>query len=182
MFYIILLLFSQVVFAQNEEEKDENNVSNKKGISIGLGPELNMNSREGFAYGAGLGITYQLPVSALQLAAGLTVTGSYNLSDTFVAEAAALFRWYFLGVNYTGFFVQADLGMHFISERSVMVSVYQGGLRAGMRVPLSDSFFIEPYGRFGIPYFMGAGLLAGIRIRPSSGSNSQTDSNSEKEE
>jgi len=148
-----ILLFGQAGFAQSE---------NHKAISVGLGPEFNMNARENFAGALSLSIDYQLPV---QLAIGLSVIGSANFSETNVLEAAGIFRWYILGDNHTGLFVQTDLGLHLISERSVIKPMFGGGLRAGYRLLLGESFYIEPYGRFGFPYFYGVGVLAGMPFR-----------------
>jgi len=178
---VIIIFVSQAGFAQDEAPlaySDEDNFQAQKVISAGIGPEFNMNSREGYAGGLSLSLDYQLPVSAAQLAAGLVVTGSYNFSDTFVLETTGMFRWYFLGVNHTGFFAQVDLGLHLISEQSVMAPGFEGGLRAGFRMPLGEAFYIEPYGRFGYPYFMGAGVLAGMRFKlPENSSGSRAGSN-----
>jgi len=154
---LFFLVFGQIAFAQSSEA---NTV-----ISAGIGPEFNMNSRENFAGGIALSLDYQLPIEAIRLSAGLTVTASYNFTDTFVLETTAMARWYFLGADHTGLFAQVDLGVHLITERDVSVILFEGGIRAGYRLLLGDSFYIEPYGRFGYPYFMGIGVLAGMRIQ-----------------
>jgi len=161
--FIVLLLINQTGFAQDND--------NGSVISAGIGPEVNMNSREGFAGGLSLCIDYQLPVSAAQLAVGVIAVGSSNFSDTTVLEVGGMLRWYFLGAEQTGLFAQADLGVHLITEQEESVTLFEAGLRAGFRMPLGDSFYIEPYGRFGYPYFMGAGVLAGMRFQTSSNSS-----------
>jgi len=150
LFALLFLAFSLSAFAQEEKK-----------ISLGLGPEFNMNSRENFAGGAVLGFDYNI---ARSFAAGLTVTGSSNFSGIVVMEPAALFRWYFLGNGHTGLFVQADAGAWLVLEDGDFTPLFLGGLRAGFRVPLGSSFYIEPYGRGGYPFVFGVGLLAGFRF------------------
>ena len=89
----------------------------------------------------------------------------WNFTDTTVFETTSLFRWYFLGLGYEGFFAQVDLGIQLITEFGISVLLFEGGLRGGYRMFLNDTFYIEPYGRFGYPYFMGVGVLAGMRFR-----------------
>ena len=152
---LVILLLGQAVFAQSEND----NVS----ISVGIGPEVNMNSN--FSGGLTLSGDYQLPVSAVKLAVGLTVTGSYDFLDTVSLETTAMLRWYFLSQNHTGLFGQVDLGIIVIFEDDASAVFFDSSLRAGFRIPLGDSFYIEPYGRFGYPSFLGAGVLAGMRFR-----------------
>jgi len=169
---IILFLLNFGVFAQD----NDNNII----ISGGLGPELNWNSREGVALGALISGDCELPFSFAQLAAGLVFTFSLNFSDTIVFEPTALFRWYFLGLGYEGFFAQVDLGVHVIIEYGISVLLFEGGLRGGYRMFLFDDFYIEPYGRFGYPFAMGVGVLAGLRFKlnlNSSNSNTNTNNN-----
>jgi len=147
---IVILGFSLCAFTQEEKK-----------MALGLGPEFNMNSRENFAVGAALGFDYNI---ARSFAAGLTVTGSSNFSGIAVIEPAALFRWYFLGNGHTGFFAQADAGAYLVLEDGDITPLFLGGLRAGYRLPLGSSFYIEPYGRAGYPFAFGVGLLAGVRI------------------
>ena len=174
---VIFLLFSQAGFAQDEAQYEAQDEAQKV-ISVGIGPEINTNARANFAGGLSLSIDFQLPVSAAQLAAGLVVGGSYNFTDTIVLETTGMFRWYFLGVNHTGFFAQVDLGLHLIMEQNVTVPGFEGGLRAGFRMPLGEAFYIEPYGRFGYPYFWGVGILAGMRFQlPENSSGSRAGSN-----
>jgi len=159
----IILLLSQAGFAQENPQHV---------ISLGFGPEINMNARHNFAGGLTLSADYQLPISANQFAAGLIISGSHNFSDTGVMETIGMFRWYFMGDDYTGFFAQADVGIHFITEEHAPPVLFHVGVRAGYRIPLTDMFYIEPYGRFGYPYFLGLGVLAGMRIQlPSNSSN-----------
>ena len=130
-------------------------------IGLGLGAEWNMNSREMFAGGALLNFDFNLPMAPI--AVGVTGTVSSNFAAGLVVEASALFRWYFLGKKWSGFFAQADVGAVFIFEEDETKPMFMGGLKAGYRFPLG-MFFVEPYGRVGYPFMFGIGVLAGIRI------------------
>ena len=130
-------------------------------IGLGLGAEWNMNSREMFAGGALLNFDFNLPMAPI--AVGVTGTVSSNFAAGLVVEASALFRWYFLGKKWSGFFAQADVGAVFIFEEDETKPMFMGGLKAGYRFPLG-MFYVEPYGRVGYPFMFGIGVLAGIRI------------------
>ena len=154
---ILICVFLMLTQAGFTEERDS-------AISVGMGPEFNMNSRENFAGAICVNMEYQLPFFALPLSVGLTITASSNFDDTSVMETTGMARWYFLGTTYTGFFAQFDIGTHFILERDIPVTLFETGLRGGYRLPLGDTFYVEPYGRFGYPYFIGFGVLAGMTI------------------
>jgi len=130
-------------------------------IGLGLGAEWNMNSREMFAGGALLNFDFNLPMAPI--AVGVTGTVSSNFGEGLVVESSALFRWYFLGKKWSGFFAQADIGAVFIFEEDETKPMFMGGLKAGYRFPLG-MFYVEPYGRVGYPFMFGIGVLAGIRI------------------
>ena len=129
-------------------------------MSAGVGPEINMNSRENFALGVVLGFNYDLTLS---YAVGVTVTASNNLSGISVIEPAALFRWYFLGRE-QGWFGQTDAGGFFASEDGETVTLFMVGIRGGLRMPFGNKFFIEPYVRVGYPFFFGIGAMAGMEF------------------
>jgi len=164
---LILLLFMIAVtniFAQEENAAQNNTAPNKTAyylIGLGLGAEFNMNSREMFAGGALLNFDFNLPMAPI--AVGVTGTVSSNFAEGLVVEASALFRWYFLGKKWSGFFAQADVGAVFIFEEDETKPMFMGGLKAGYRFPLG-MFYVEPYGRVGYPFMFGIGVLAGIRI------------------
>ena len=134
-----------------------------KKFAFGLGPEWNMNSRSFFAAGAVLTGDYALPVS-IPFSAGLTVTASTNFAGFTVIEPEATFRWYFLGGDHSGWFVQAEGGVFLCMEDGELSPMVLGGLRGGIRLPLTTQFYIEPYGRLGYPFAFGIGVIAGIRL------------------
>jgi len=109
-----------------------------------------------------LGFDYNLP-TAIPLAVGVSIIGSTNFSGIYVAEFTGLFRWYFLGRGYDGFFAQANVGYNLaLQEGSPMPLI--GELRAGYRFPLGKMVYVEPYGRAGYPAVWGVGVMAGIRF------------------
>jgi len=133
----------------------------EKKFAAGLGAEWNMNSREYFAGGAALSLDYNLPRF---FALGLGLCASANFSDTVVLEPSALLRWYFPRKGYTGLFAQIDAGAFIIFEDEEITPLFLGGLRAGYRLPLGQSLYVEPYGRLGYPFVFGVGVVAGIRL------------------
>ena len=157
LFILIFLAANIHVFAQDEGE----NAAKSNKVSISLGAEFNMNSRENFAGGAILGFNVNLGSS---FAIGINATASSNFSGIFVVEPAALFRWYILSKEHSGLFVQADAGAYLVFEDDDIIPLFMGGLRAGFRLPLGDMFFIEPYGRLGYPFMFGIGALVGVRF------------------
>ena len=154
----LMLAAGQNLFAQTE--------AGSKRIAVYTGPEFNMNSRENFAGRVSLGLDFSLP--SHPMAIGVEAAGSYNFSNAVVIEAEAFFRWYFPGKRHTGFFAQAEAGLYYIMENMNgfrdKFPMFLGGLRAGYRLPLGQSFFIEPYVRGGYPFVFGIGVLAGIRF------------------
>ena len=137
-------------------------------MAVSLGAELNMNTREMFAGGFVLSFDYNLPVSVAPFAAGLAVTSSLNFKNTAVVEFAALLRWYFRNTGHDGWFAQADAGFCLISEKRKkklpLPSPVLAGIRTGYRLPLSSSFYMEPYARIGYSFFIGVGVTGGLRF------------------
>jgi hypothetical protein len=162
--FIILLMLVGGLFA---EETAKSDTSSQAKMALGLGPEWNMDSRDNFAGGAALCFDYNLPIALAPFAAGLNVSVSSNFSGTAVLEPAALFRWYFLGKGFSGFFAQADLGAFFLFEDGETYPYFLGGLRAGYRFSLGKMFFVEPYGRLGYPFAFGFGAVAGMQVASS---------------
>jgi outer membrane protein OmpA-like peptidoglycan-associated protein len=161
-FLIIIFLISNFcVFAEDEVKA----ASNSK-TAISAGPEWNMNSRENFAAGAVLAFDFNI---TSVLAIGFNTTFSSNFSELFVIEPGFLFRWYFFSsVNSkqrsVGLFAQADAGASIVFDNTEVSLMPLGGLRGGLRLPLGDVLFIEPFGRIGYPFAFGFGVTAGIRI------------------
>jgi hypothetical protein len=135
----------------------------EKKMSIHLGPEWNMNSRDWYGGAVGLGFLVNLPYF---LAVGVNASASYNFGEITVIEAQASLRGYPLAKGHEGFFVQADIGVHLILEKDEKMHVMADAtvLRTGLRIPLGASFFVEPYGRVGYPFVFGLGITAGVKF------------------
>jgi len=144
-------------------------------VSLGLGPEINLNSGTAFDLGAVLSLDVSF---ADYWGVGVVAKGSHDFSSAWVVEGAAFGRRYFSGAaprqgsTYSGFFAQAEAGIHIIVEDNVHLEVGEsltrvmGGLRAGYRFLLGSSrgFYLEPYARGGYPYLWGVGVIAGMRL------------------
>jgi len=144
-------------------------------VSIGLGPEINMNSGAGFGAGAVAAIDFNF---GNYWAAGLSAKASHDMLSAWVTEGMVLIRRYFPGKKlwqreyHSGFFVQSDGGVHNITQDNVFM--YEGesllrfmaGLRIGYRFLLGAPrhFFLEPYARGGYPFAWGAGIGIGLRF------------------
>lgn len=166
---VIALTMSFNVFAQDADVSEEViNTSlspplppqdNK--FSIGLGPELNMNTPDIFAGGVHLSLDFSFSTF---LAAGLFFAGSYNFVDTTAIEIGGLVRSYLPGKDHLGLFAQIDFGTTLILYNDEMTPAPMGGLRAGYRFGIGTGSYVEPFFRFGYPYFIGVGAIAGMRI------------------
>jgi len=148
---VLLFSFTQGIFSQEERVNP---------FSIGAGPEWNMDSRHLFAFGAVLGLTYNLPRN---FAVGFDFSASSNFRDTHVFEPDLILRYYFFRPH-SGLFVQTDFGAFFMFEEDGTTSLIEFGLRGGYRHLLGNRFFLEPYGRLGFPFAFGLGLIAGVRF------------------
>jgi outer membrane protein OmpA-like peptidoglycan-associated protein len=132
-------------------------------MALGLALEWNMDADTYFAGGAGLTFDYNL---SRLFALGLSVTANSNFNVLTALEGAALFRWYFLSVNNLRLFAQADAGVFLYMESEEIEPMFLGGGRIGLRLPLGQSWYIEPYARGGYPFAYGVGINAGIRFSP----------------
>jgi len=147
--FFLTFALGQNIYAQTDNQ-----------ANLGLGLEMNMNSRENFAGGVFLGFDYNLPLYT-PFAVGLTITGSSNFTGINVLEFTALFRWYVLNFWHDKWFIQADAGANLVFEVNRMNPMFTGGIRGGYRFPINQSFYFEPFGRLGYPYLWGIGVIAG---------------------
>jgi len=163
---VIIMAISGIAFAQEEEAQTDETWLHK--FAIGLGPEINMHSPQGYAGGLSLNFDYNLPIPSQRtsFAAGLSFIGSYNFDGITVLEPSAFFRWYFLNPSYTGLFAQINLGGNIIMGETYYNApiALVSDIRAGYRLPFSRNFYIEPYIRAGYPVMWGAGLICGMRF------------------
>lgn len=148
---LVVILLGQSVCAQESK------------VALGAGMEMNMNAHNYFAGGAVLGLDVNLPRS---FAAGLSATASFKDTGLTAIEAAAMLRRYFGSKGF--FFAQADAGALFYLEAAYRAekirTLFSGGLRAGVRLPIGSLWYIEPYARGGYPFIFSVGVIAGIRF------------------
>jgi len=155
-------------FAQTDESQTDEIWRHK--FAIGIGPEINMHSHEGIAYGLSLNFDYNLPFPnlATSFALGLSFIGSNNFDGITVLEPNAFFRWYILNSYHKGLFAQVNVGGNIILMEKE--SIYNEPIalvtdfRAGYRQPIANNLYIEPYIRGGYPVMFGAGLIFGARF------------------
>jgi hypothetical protein len=126
----------------------------------GLGPEVNMNTREGSAMGGSLVAGYQFNRS---MAAGVKTTFSSNMNALSTMEGAGFFRMY-MPLGWSAPFVQGEIGASVFVENSESFPAFSGGFAAGWRFNLGKNWYIEPTIRGGYPYIWGGGILAGLRF------------------
>jgi hypothetical protein len=142
-----------------------NAFTQEKKAAVGLGLEWNMNSPRDpggwFAGGVNLNFDYNLPS---YFAVGFTVTGSNNFYGFKTLEATALLRNYVQRNDYSGFFLQIDIGTFIEFEDGDVTPMIEIGARAGFRIPLGSYFYVEPYGRASYPGAFGLGAMVGINF------------------
>jgi hypothetical protein len=146
---LLLALFTAIAGAQETKQ-----------FSLGLGMELNNNTRRGVAMGGSGYFAYDI-LKALE--AGIIVGIDYDFNKITVLEPELTGRWYFYNINENSLFTQADLGASLIFEKGENRARFLGGITLGMRFPLGD-LYVEPYVRGGYPFIWGTGLRAGLRF------------------
>ena len=151
---ILLLAVGLTLFSQEKKEVS-------KPMAAGLGLEWNMDARFNFAGGTSLSFDYKLPCF---FAIGVIATGSTNFNGFNVIEGVVFLRNYVQRNEHSGFFLQIDVGSFIIFEDDDVIPMVEIGARAGFRIPLGSFFYIEPYGRLGVPFAFGLGVMAGINF------------------
>ena len=152
LFIIMLLASSLSAFAQEKNETANH-------MAVGFGLEWNMNARHYYAGGTSISFDYKLPN---HYAIGVIVTGSTNFFGFSVIEPTILLRGYIQKDEYQGLFLQIDVGPFIIFEKGKIIPMFEIGARGGYRFIFGSSFYVEPYGRLGIPFAFGIGAIAGI--------------------
>jgi hypothetical protein len=152
---------------------------------VGLGPEINANSREGIAasFNLSLGLDF-----SRSFGAGLMTGLSDDFDKLSTLEFRAFFRYYiaaevsFLSgfaaskqpgihalactetscfAGNTGPFVQAEFGTSIFFEKNATTPAFLSGLTLGWRFPINANTYIEPALRGGYPTLWGIGVSIG---------------------
>jgi outer membrane protein OmpA-like peptidoglycan-associated protein len=138
---------------------------------VGINPEINGYTREGFSLGGGLALGIDLNDS---FSAGLKAGFFDNLDTVSAIDTAIFFRYYFPFLrkpkNTDGPFVQLEAGSAVLLERGYsenpeVFPAFSGGLSIGWRFNLGEHWYIEPAARGGYPHIWGGSLTAGIRFK-----------------
>jgi len=142
---------------------------------LGISPEINGFTWEGFSIGGGLILGIDLNDS---FSTGLKA-GFFDSLDTVSAlETTIFFRYYFPFLrkpkNTDGPFVQLEIGSAVLFERSYSEKLetfpaFSSGLSVGWRFNLGERWYIEPVARGGYPHIWGGSLSAGIRFKSEGG-------------
>ncbi|MDR0442097.1 MAG: hypothetical protein LBH44_01660 [Treponema sp.] len=150
LFILLVVFLTAPVFAQKED------------FWFCPAVETAVYSSSGLAYGGGMAIGY-----GTRTAIGFKALWFADADGLEILEFNFLLRRYFGGNGYSGFFLQAAAGPVLFAFDSITIPSEHGmisvGLNAGWRLLLGDLFFVEPNIRAGYPYFVGGGILAGLR-------------------
>ena len=133
----------------------------EKKMTAGLGAEWSMDFRQRYAGGAVINFDYKL---GSNVALGVVITGTTNISNLIFVESAILMRGYFLGTEHTGPFVQEEIGVFLTLDNFKITPLVETAVRVGYRMPLGSSFYLELYGRVGYPFIFGFGAIPGFRF------------------
>ena len=165
-FSCVLRAFAQQAEAQQAEAQQAEvqqaaalQTASEKKASFSYGFDFNLNSGNGYAFGAILGFDIKL---SQRVSAGLTVTAGANGDINNTVEPSVLIRFYFLEGK--GFFAQLDGGVSIISESGDISFNFLAGIRGGYRFHFGSFLFTEAFLRVGYPYLFGTGMLFGYRL------------------
>jgi hypothetical protein len=139
-------------------------------LSVGIGADGNMNTREHAALGGSLAVEYGITNA---WAAGIKFTVSHNLSDTLVLDPEAFARLYVFQLArlaetanpvFGGVYAQAGAGVSVVrQDRYDTAPIFLGEIAAGWRF-MCGNWYVEPSARFGMPFLWGAGVSGGYRF------------------
>jgi hypothetical protein len=130
------------------------------GAFVGLGMEVNANTRDGAAFGGGLSAGLDIN---REFSFGVKAAVSSNLDTIVSLETAGLFRYY-LPFKFSGLFAQAELGAVIFFEDGKSYPAILGGIAFGWRYHFINNWYIEPLVRCGYPFVWGAGFVAGFHF------------------
>jgi hypothetical protein len=134
----------------------------EKHYSLGGGLEGSYHFTRGPAAGGSFSFDYRIKKST---AAGVKLTSNYNITDgNFSLEPEGLVRWYYFTPEWAEFFAQFDLGTGLVIKNTRVETVFFAGLTMGVRFPLKNHYYLEPYAEAGYPFLFAGGIMAGRRF------------------
>jgi hypothetical protein len=205
---IIILFPAEFLFAQEEapplissEASDSGEASpspaeapkakTQRQFYLALGPEVNMNTIDGAAFGVGAAFDFRLNKS-FGFSFNSALSRNFRRHTTWENYFGA--RWYFidLGPKKGSFFLEPGLGLAVIwsstntqydyfpvfyngslltflylnpRQNKKIIPAFDAGLTTGFRFPvLGGDYYLEPYLRLGYPYLYGLGFRFGVKI------------------
>ncbi|MDR1618878.1 MAG: OmpA family protein [Treponema sp.] len=133
----------------------------KHSFALGLFPEANANTRQGYGLAGGIAADYGITG---RIAVGLKTDFGSDFHDVSSFEALAFGRYYFFNASPSfSLFAQAGAGLVMLFEGDRMVPSVLGDGALGIRFPVKN-FYTEQYIRFGWPTGFGFGLAVGYRF------------------
>jgi len=146
----------------NEKIKEINAMAESSkfytGAFLGLGPEINANTRAGFSVGGYFTGGFEI---LNKFAFGFKVFFSHNL-DTVMSFEPTLFLRYmpFEGI-FSGFYTEVNIGSATFYEHDRTYPAPLGAFGIGWRIKF-NRLYIEPSARVGHPFTWGGGITAGV--------------------
>ena len=134
------------------------NLFSLESVFIGIGPELNANTRQGAALGGAIAAGLDLNRN---FATGIKTGFFYDFKTVTALETEGFFRYY-IPLTIRGLFIQAETGAVVFFEYGKPYPAFIGSLAAGWRINIGSMGFLEPSIRSGYPFAWGLGLLGGI--------------------
>jgi hypothetical protein len=169
----LIILPVSIIYAQEEAlpieaaktAETSEQIHNKPDFWLSFGVETALYSTSGLAYGGNLSLGYGSG-SLIGFKAALF----FAEEGDNIMELDLLLRFYLFGKNvYRGPFIQFIGGTSFFNRSGSFgipsnLGMINAGLGFGWRFIFSERFFVEPAVRAGYPYFLGAGISAGMRF------------------
>ena len=152
---VLLLCLTVNIYAE-----ETSSTSTPNAIFVGLGPEVNANTRKGMAIGGVFTGGYEI---SSQFAVGLKTAYSHNLDTISALEPLAFFRYY-LPLVPVGPFLQVEAGSAIYFEHGESHPSFSGGLSAGWRFDFLQDLYVEPALRLGYPHMWGIGVTVGYKF------------------
>ena len=151
---------SETEAAPEGAENPENGPGFYNGAFIGLGGEMNLNTRRGFSAGPCISGGFEFRE---HFALGLKANYSTNFDTVNTLESSLLFRYYMpLNDVFSGVFAELNAGLTAFFEYGDMYVAPLAALGAGWRFKFLKRWYAEAMLRGGIPFTWGFGVSAGI--------------------
>jgi hypothetical protein len=113
-------------------------------------------------FATGVNLSYS-PMENRYAVFSLRAVAAYNFADTYGGDFAWRFQFPFLYSSKTQLFIGVEQGICYVNkDDGAWWTLTINGTLSG-RIFLGKQFFIEPYGRVGLPVLFAVGILVGMR-------------------